>query len=274
MPLLTDDIIRTLIVDDEPLARDLLVRLIDKDPMLQVVGTAADGGEALTQVTKLKPDLVFLDVQMPVLDGIGVANRLRHRRHMPHIVFVTAFDQYAIKAFELNVLDYLLKPIEKERFYPTVERARQAIAQKKIVGLAERMLGLVSAYESNGPALPRQENAFLINTGQRLVSVPPDDIVWVEAANQYVKIHTETESFLMSENLSQFSKKLDEQAFARVHRSATINVSKLVSVARRGSGAHTLTLAGGHQVILARSRSRLLPFLLKMTNLNHSRQGA
>lgn len=271
---MTDDIIRTLIVDDEPLARDLLVRLVEKDPMLQVVGTAADGGEALTQITKLKPDLVFLDVQMPVLDGIGVASRLRHRRHMPHIVFVTAFDQYAIKAFELNVLDYLLKPIEKERFYPTVERAKQAIAQKKIVGLAERMLGLVSAYESNGHAAPPEDNAFLINTGQRLVSVLPDDIVWVEAANQYVKIHTEAESFLMSENLTQFSRKLDERVFARVHRSATINVSKLVSVARRGSGAHTLTMAGGHLVILARSRARLLPFLLKMTNVNQSKQGA
>lgn len=271
---MTEDIIRTLIVDDEPLARDLLARLVDKDSMLQIVGSAADGGEALAQISKLKPDLVFLDVQMPVLDGIGVANRLRHRRQMPHIVFVTAFDQYAIKAFELNVLDYLLKPIEKERFYPTVDRAKQAIAEKKIVGLAERMLGLVSAYERNGPAAPPEDNAFLINTGQRLVSVSPDDIVWAEAANQYVKIHTEAGSFLMSENLSQFSKKLDERTFARVHRSATINVSKLVSVARRGSGAHTLTLTGGHQVILARSRASLLPFLLKMTNLNQPKQGA
>lgn len=262
------DKITTLVVDDEPLARDLLIRLIEKDPALELVGTSSDGGMALADISRLKPDLVFLDVQMPVLDGIGVVSRLLHRRHMPHIVFVTAFDQYAVKAFELNVLDYLLKPIEKERFYPTVERVKKSIIQKKIIGLAERMLGLVSAYDTGAESQTHRSDSFLVNTGQKLVAVMPDDIIWVEAANQYVTLHTQAESYLMSENLATFSTKLDGEQFVRVHRSATINLSHLQSVARRGSGAHTLTLDGGHEVVLARGRASLLPHLLKVCNVN------
>lgn len=269
---MTDERIKTLIVDDEPLARDLLTRLIEKDASLDLVGTSVDGGAALADISRLKPELVFLDVQMPVLDGIGVVNRLLHRRNMPHIVFVTAFDQYAIKAFELNVLDYLLKPIEKERFYPTVDRAKKAITHKKIIGLAERMLGLVTSFDDAKPS-PVDDGSFLINTGQKLVSVAPEDIIWVEAANQYVTLHTAGESFLMSENLSQFSARLDTHQFVRVHRSATINIKRLVSVARRGSGAHTLRLEGGAEVVLARGRADLLPMLLKMAAINTGNPG-
>lgn len=267
---MNEGLIKTLIVDDEPLARDLLASLIEMDPSLQLVGTSRDGGEALADISRLKPDLVFLDVQMPVLDGVGVVDRLLHRRHMPHIVFVTAFDQYAVKAFELNVLDYILKPIEKERFYPTVNRAKQAIRQKKIVDLAQRMLGVVSAFREEQVPPAIDENSFLINTGKRLVTITADDIIWVEAANQYVRVHTETESYLMSENLRQFTAKLNDTMFLRAHRSATINVSKVVSVARKGSGAHRISLAGGHSVVLSRGRAAHLPLLLNMSRLNAS----
>ncbi|NVJ98373.1 MAG: response regulator transcription factor [Alphaproteobacteria bacterium] len=258
--------IKTLIVDDEPLARELLASLVRKDSALELVGESPDGADALAKITTLKPDLILLDVQMPVMNGIGLASRLIHRRDVPYIIFVTAYDRYAVKAFELNALDYILKPIAKDRFFPAVEKAKQAISQQRIYEMAEKMLGLVSSLSDTG-SHGRQE-AIVINTGGKLVSLEPEDIIWIEAANQYVRIHTNRQIFMMAENLGKFADRLDGAFFQRVHRSAIINLAKVRSVARKGSGAHRIGLAGGQEVILTRSKAQLLPLLLKYARSN------
>lgn len=258
--------IKTLIVDDEPLARDLLRSFAAKDSCLQIVGECANGAEALSAINAHQPDLVFLDVQMPVLDGIGVVERLLHRKTLPHIVFVTAFDQYAVKAFELNVMDYLLKPVEKTRFYPLVEKIKATIRREQICDLAERMFGAVSSYK-NTSVLQPSEDSILINTGQKLVSLTAQDIIWVEAANQYVTIHTANDQYVMSENLGQFSARLNALQFLRIHRSALINLAYVTSVARAGNGTHKVTLKNGAVVLLARGRADMLPRLLEAARL-------
>lgn len=259
--------IKTLIVDDEALARELLVALVKKDPALELVGQCANGADALAAISRLEPDLVFLDVQMPVLDGLGVVERLLHRTKPPHIVFVTAYDQYAVRAFELNVLDYLLKPVEKTRFYPLVERVKESIRKDQICTLAERMFGAVSTFKTGNVPSPDTDN-ILINTGQKLVSIAINSIVWVEAANQYVTIHTMSEKHVMSENLGQFSRRLTDLQFLRVHRSSIINLAYVVAVSRAGNGAHRVTMKNGDKVVLSRGRSELLPVLLQATQPN------
>ena len=257
--------IRTLIVDDEKLARDLLAKLVGRDQSLELVGQCSDGQQAIDSIHRLEPELVFLDVQMPIMDGLAVAKSLQHLKCPPYIIFVTAYDKYAIQAFDCHALDYVVKPIDKARLYASIQRAKSAIEQKNIVAMAQRMTDMMKSLDAstgiscNSTAVPHN---IIINTGHQLISIRPEDIIWIEAANQYVKVHVLEQHHVMSENLSQFSHKLDAKYFVRVHRSALINISKVVSVSRKGSGAHLITLEGGAQVVLSRGRSDLLPVLL------------
>lgn len=255
--------ISTLIVDDEELARNLIGSFVRRDPDLLLVGECSNGSKALEAIARQQPELVFLDIQMPVLNGISVAEQLAAADHVPYIIFVTAYDDYAIKAFELDVLDYLVKPIEKARFRAAVERAKEAIRNKEIVRLTERLLEINGSRAAQaGDADKRSE--LIVKSGRSIVQIATDDIVWIEAANQYAHIHTNDHTFTVSESLSQYMKKITDRRFIRVHRSAVVNGGSVVAVTRNRNGTHKLRLRNGKEIILARSRSHLVPTILRM----------
>lgn len=265
-PAAAPAVITTLIVDDERLARSLIRSLVERDPTLEVLGECGDGEAALTAIRHLRPDLVFLDVQMPLLDGVQVIRRLAAADHQPYVIFLTAFDDYAIDAFEYNALDYLVKPIRKARFRQSVERARAALRRREMCQLTERMLSLAGDGRVNGPTTPEKTppaEDLLVWKGTQAVNIACRDIIWVEAANQYVRIHLAEQEYIVAESLGSFYKKLQRPQFQRIHRSAVINTLYLDQVSRRPNGTHELLMQGGVRLSLARSRRNLVPQLLR-----------
>lgn len=257
-----------VVVDDEELSRTLLRTLIERESSLTVVAECGGGCAAIDAITKYRPDVVFLDVQMPDVDGIGVARALADRSIATHIVFVTAYDRYAITAFELNVVDYLVKPIEKGRFRQTVERVENKLRRDTVWDLSQKVHDLSDALRGSGDGGAASPD-IVIRSGDRVDLVQLEDIQWVEAANQYVRIHANDREYVMSETLKRFRSRLDDERFVRVHRSAVINCNKLASVKRRSGGLHLLTLENGDTVTLARSRARLLPEIMKRAKKLH-----
>lgn len=255
--------ISTLVVDDEELARSLLRTLIRRDADLLLVGEFADGAAAIEAIREKKPDLVFLDIQMPVLDGIAVAEKLAALEHVPYVIFVTAYDDYAIRAFELNALDYLVKPLQKARFRTTVERAKLAIRNREMLRLTERLLQLGAA-RSGTSAPPRGEQEITVRSGDRIVQLTTSDISWIEAANQYVHIHANGKTFTVSESLSRYAKRIHDPRFFRVHRSALVNGSAIDRVSKQRNGTHRIRLRDGAELTVARSRASMIPDLLRV----------
>jgi two-component system LytT family response regulator len=262
-----DTPISTLVVDDEELARELIKSLVRKDPDLLLAGECADGVSALRTITAEHPDLVFLDIRMPGIDGVAVAERLQDVDPQPYVIFTTAFDEYAIRAFELDVLDYLVKPISKPRFRESVRRAKSAIRSNEIVSLSERLIALNrararTATRSNG------EVTIVVRKGDNVVELSSREIVWLEAANQYVHIHTTAGNYTVSESLGTYAKKLPDRGFVRIHRSAVVNCERILSIRRNRNGTHELELTSGDRLTLSRSRTSLLPVLLKHAREN------
>lgn len=230
--------IRTLIADDEPLARDLLAEWIRQDPRLRLVGQAADGDEALEMLEKTRAQLLFLDIRMPGPDGVDTLRSIRARGLAPYVVFVTAWDQHAVKAYDLAAGDYLVKPVGKSRFQQAVRRARRALEER-------------SHYESLINAQP----PLLVQGGDRITPVPPSDILWVEAASQYARVHTNGSEYLVSRPLADVASELPDTEFLRVHRSALVNLS-FVRHLRSERGNYRLQLSNGTEVPVARSRRK------------------
>lgn len=264
---MSEHLINTIIVDDESLSRQLLKKLLGNDASLNVLGEYCDGESAFAAIKALKPQLVLMDIHMPQLSGIETVERLLPLTHLPYVIFITAFDEHAIKAFELGALDYLVKPINKQRLIKAIERAKSAIAQDKFYALGQKMLTLgdnLRALEHNQSSPSHLQNMTVFK-GEQIKRLPLPEIVWVEALNQYLKIHTLSNTYILSENLAQFSKKLDEQQFVRVHRSSIINLNHLCRVDKKGYGAYMLVMRCGAQIKLARSRTSLLERLLTRT---------
>ena len=257
--------IRTLIVDDEKLARSLLSALVTRDPELELIDECSNGAAALNSIQCLAPDLVLLDIQMPVLDGIKVAERLASIGKVPYLIFVTAYDEYAIRAFELNVLDYLVKPIEKQRFTLSIERAKHAIRQSELCNLTQRILALGQCYSARSE-VKEAPQSVIIRHGDNLVDIPHKQIVWLEAANQYVNIHADDGVYMVTDNLGGFSRRLADPNFVRIHRSAVVNGERVRSVRKRANGTHVIVLDSGHKLSLARARKDLVPVLLRLSN--------
>jgi two-component system, LytTR family, response regulator len=248
-----DQSIRVVIADDEPLARQLLARLVEAQGDLTIVGQAGDGESARRLIKDARPDLVFLDIMMPTLNGLEMVASLQSGAHQPHIVFVTAFEDHAIRAFELDALDYLVKPIERARFARTVQRAKTAILAMREQGTADD----IAASAAQGP-----EPYVIVRHRDELIRIPEHDIFWLEAASQYVHIHTESARFIVAESLSSYLDRLASNCFVRVHRSAAVNRSKVAHVVRKQNGVHELQLANGVGVPLSRSRRNLLAEIL------------
>jgi two-component system, LytTR family, response regulator len=214
--------IRTLIVDDEPLARQRLRRLLEADPDIVILGECGDGQQAVTDLRQLRPDLVFLDVQMPVLDGFGVLQALGGTP-LPTVIFVTAHDRYALKAFEVHALDYLLKPFDKARFGAALERAKTQVRQGSAAALDERLQELLQTVQPRRSGPER----LIVRSSGRIYFVRTEDIDWIEAAANYVRLHVGKEDHLLREGLTALEKKLDPGRFVRIHRSTIVNLERI-----------------------------------------------
>jgi two-component system LytT family response regulator len=254
--------IQTLIVDDEPLARQLVRSLLAKDGDIEVAAQCANGQEALEAIDTYRPELMFLDVQMPGLSGFDLLEKVPPG-HMPYIIFITAYDQYAVKAFEIHALDYLLKPFEKERFYESLARAKAVIGQQALSNLTDKIFQLTTTYKGEKENKAAYLEELVIRDGGRILAVKTQDITWLEAANQYVRVHTGGASHLLSRSLDTLQKQLNAECFFRVHRSAVVNAHFVKEVRTAKNGACDIILTTGKSLKLSRGRKHILPELLK-----------
>lgn len=257
--------IRTLIVDDEPLARRNLRLLLENDAEIEIVGEAASGREALALIHKHSPDLVFLDIQMPELDGFGVLENLEAAQ-LPAIVFVTAFDQYALKAFEFHALDYLLKPFDDARFEKALHRAKLQVGQRELKDLSERLVALLGGREAKLPEAPRAQQyvaRLLIKSAGRVFFLKTDEIDYVRAEDYYVKLHVGRKGHLLRETMNDMEAKLDPAKFLRIHRSTIVNIERIRELQPHFNGEYIVVLNDGSEHKLSRSRREQLQSLLK-----------
>lgn len=260
--------IRTLIVDDEPLARQSIRLLLREDPEVEIVGEAGSGAEAVKAIRKHAPDLVFLDIQMPEMDGFGVLESLDAER-LPVVVFVTAFDRYALKAFEVHALDYLLKPFTDARFEKALRQAKAQIGQREISHLSQRLLALL---EDRDPRRsPQQQPAratnyltrLMVKSAGRVFFLKADEIDWIEAADYYVKLHVGRKSHLLRESLSELESKLDPEKFLRIHRSSIVNLDRVKELHQLPGAEYAVLLHDGTSLKLSRTRREHLQRLLE-----------
>ena len=241
--------VRALIVDDEPLARGRLRALLEKEPDAEIVGEAAHGLEAVDRIGELRPDLVFLDIQMPELDGFGVLASI-DPEHRPLIIFVTAFDEFAVKAFEARALDYLLKPYDRERFQGAFSRAVEELRRANPAPAQARVDALVSDLDAAGRASDR----LAIKSNGRILLIRPGDIDWVGAADNYVELHIGTETHLIRETISAWEKRLNAAQFLRISRSSIVNLDRVKELQPLFHGEYAVILVNGVRLTLARSQ--------------------
>jgi two-component system LytT family response regulator len=240
---------RALVVDDEPLARQRILHLLEKEADFEVVGECANGVEAVKAIEDLNPDLVFLDIQMPELDGFGVIEALGADR-MPTTLFVTAYDQYALKAFEAHALDYLLKPFDPERFQQALERARHWCSNAASVGNPKQNLdALMSGIRQERPWSDR----LLVRHGDRHILVRTSALQWIEAEDNYVRLHVEGNSFLLRQTMATILARLDPRQFRRIHRSAIVNLDCIKELQPWTSGDHLVIMRDGTKLTLSRT---------------------
>ena len=240
--------IRTLIIDDVQLARERLKRCLADEPEVQIVGECDNGIEAVASIRNLSPDLIFLDVQMPALDGFGVLEELKGE-HVPVVIFVTAYNEYAIQAFEVNALDYLLKPVDCTRLSKAVERAKSQLAQPPPVDdIDSRFRAMLEDIKASSKFLKR----LTIKLTGPTILLPTDEIDWVESYGNYLKVHAGRESHLIRGTMQSLEAKLDPETFVRVHRSAIVNIEKIKEIYPRSNGDQDLVLQNGQQLMLSR----------------------
>lgn len=250
--------IRTLIVDDEPLARERVRSMAASEPDLEVIGEARDGAEAVDAILSQAPDLVFLDVQMPKLDGFEVIKSVGADR-MPPVVFVTAFDQHALRAFEVQALDYLLKPFDRDRFQGALSRVRHQMDSEENGALGRKLLALVRDMhiEGAGDAPPqaaadRRSDRMVVKSGGRLFFLRTDEIDWVEAAGNYVRLHVGAEAHLLRETMNSIETRLPPDTFFRIHRSRIVNIERVKELQPWFNGEYVVILRNGTKLTLSR----------------------
>jgi len=249
--------IRTLIVDDEPLARERIRHLLHKEPDIEIICECADGRDAVAAIGKYKPDLVFLDVQMPELDGFSVLDQL-DRRAMPAIVFVTAYDRFALRAFEVHALDYLLKPFDSGRFKKALGRVRERIQRQPSAELSRQ----VSEFLADLKPGPKQQNRLAIKSGGKVLFLKLDDIDWVGAADNYVNLHVGNESHLHRETMAALEARLPVDKFMRISRSTMVNIERVKELQPMFHGEYTVILRNVTRLTLSRGYREKLNQLL------------
>jgi two-component system, LytTR family, response regulator len=248
--------IRTLIVDDEALARDRLRQLLEAEAEIEIIGECADGCEAVAAIQKASPDLVFLDIQMPELDGFGVLEAIGGQP-MPIIVFVTAYDKFALRAFEVHAVDYLLKPFDRERFQAALRHATEQ-ARNKAAGIHLEPQAAVLT-ELRPPTKPLDRLA--VKSGAHIVWVLLADIDWIESADNYVELHVGSKSHLLRETLNALEERLPVEKFVRISRSTMVNPVRIKELRRMLYGGYEIKLVNGATLTLSRRYRDKLPLL-------------
>jgi two-component system LytT family response regulator len=242
-----NDKVRVLIADDEPLARERLRTLLAGESWLELIAECKDGLDAAECIMQQRPDLVFLDVQMPGATGFEVIEMIGAGQ-MPLVVFVTAFDQYALRAFDVHALDYLLKPFDRDRFQQALARARQQLERRTTGDLERRLLELVKDLKTQ----PNRLERFVIKTGGRVFFVRSDEIDWIEAAGNYVKLHVGSDTHLFRETMNTLESQLDPGIFFRIHRSHIINIERVKELQPWFNGEYVVFLKNGTRLTLSR----------------------
>lgn len=246
--------IKTLIVDDEPLARERVRRFLRDETDIDIIGECGNGLEAISEIRRTAPDLVFLDIQMPEKNGFEVIKELETGR-IPNFIFVTAYDQYAIQAFDVHALDYLLKPFNRERLKKSVDRAREQIENKMIGHLDERLTSLIADLKTEKKYLER----LVVKSVGRVFFLKTDEIDWIEAAGNYLKLHVGREGHLIRETMNAVEAKLNPEKFLRIHRSTIVNIDRIKELHPMFSGDYSVILRNGTELTLSRNyRERFL----------------
>ena len=239
--------IRALIVDDEPLARRGLLRLLKNDSDADVVGECGDGESAVGAILSKKPDLVFLDVHMPEIDGFEVVRRIGPEG-MPPLIFVTAYDRYALRAFETNAIDYLLKPVSQSRFEKALARAKQRIAEKSKDNVVQRLIAVLDQIKQHDEYLDR----LPLSENGRILFVNMEEIDWIEANGNYARLHIGARTREIRETLTALERKLNPRDFLRIHRSAIVNVHRIKEIQPWFHGYHMVLLQNGQELRMSR----------------------
>jgi len=246
---------RCLIVDDEPPARRKLRRFLTGYADIDVVGEAGDGAEAVELIRHLEPDLVLLDVQMPELDGFAVLSAL-HDQPLPYVIFVTAYEEYAVRAFEVGAVDYLLKPVDPDRFRIALDRALTQLAAPAAEGFAGRLERVLELLADSKEFVDR----FLVKRGSRSVFVPATDVEWIEAAGNYLRLHTSSGVHVVRGTMRDAERRLDKRRFVRIHRSRAVNLDRVSYLEPWSHGDQLVVLRSGEKLVMSRRfRDRLPP---------------
>ena len=252
--------IRVLVVDDEPLARRGIRQLLDSETDFEIVGECKNGREAVSALEKLSPELIFLDIQMPLLDGFSFIEKVG-AQNLPEIVFVTAYDEYAIRAFEINALDYLLKPVDPERFQKTLERVREQIKNKQPRQMEQKLAALLENLK-----LPESEKyleRIAIKENGRVAFFNIDEILWISSEGNYVGLHTKGETHLLRETMDAIERKLDSRKFLRLRRSTIVRIEQIKELHPLFNGEFEVVLKNGTRLASSRRYRKNLDALLK-----------
>jgi two-component system LytT family response regulator len=250
--------IRTLIADDEPLARERLRALLARHADIEIISECANGADAIDAITELRPDLVLLDVEMPRVDGFAVLQALDPDA-LPAVVFVSAHDQYAVRAFEAHALDYILKPFDETRVERALHRVRGQLARTPGTSrhIDPRLLSLLEELRDR-----RRSDRLVVKTGGRVVFLRTEDIDWVEASGNYVRLHVGSEAHVLRESMKNMERRLDPSTFVRIHRSAIVNVDRIRELEPWFHGEYIVILRDGTRLTSSRVFSDRLSALI------------
>jgi two-component system LytT family response regulator len=244
--------IRALVVDDELLGRQIIREMLEDHAEVELIGECVNGHEAIMAIREHAPDLIFLDVEMPELNGFEVLETIKAEHpaeRMPLVIFVTAYDQYAVRAFEVHAFDYLLKPFDRERFESALERAKSQTARQKNGDYDQRILALLEELKAESKYLER----LVIKAEGRVFFLDTDDIYWIEAEGNYVRVHNGKKSYLLRETVSSLESQLDPKKFLRIHRSAIVRIDRIQELQPWFHGEYRVILQNGTQLTLSRN---------------------
>jgi two-component system LytT family response regulator len=254
--------LQLLIVDDEPLIRNSIRRSLSARNDVDVIGECESGSQAMHAIESLHPDLVLLDVQLHDCTGLEVVERIGPER-MPPVIFVTAYDEYAVKAFELNAVDYLLKPFDDERLHTSLQRAQERISGRVEGELAQRLTALLETQRSLETKEKRWPERIVVRDGERFDLVPVLSIDWVESANNYVQLHCGPKQYLLGETLTNLEHRLNPGKFIRIHRCRMVNLSRILAIHPMFGGVYEIELNGGVRLPTGRQYKEQIRALLK-----------
>ena len=249
--------IKAIVVDDEPPARRNLRALLKGIPDIDLVKECGNGRDAVSSIRALEPDLVFLDVQMPEMNGFEVLEELTGQP-LPVIIFVTAYDQYALKAFEVSALDYLLKPFDDARFHKALAQARRQIEQQDASELGRKFMSLMGTRDVKPGAAPRYLTRLMIKTAGRVIFIRTEEIDWIEAYDNYLRLHVGGKAHLLRQTMNELEATLNPEQFARIHRSTIVNLDRIKELHPHFNGEHLVILQDGTELKLSRTRREWL----------------